>query len=130
MGVDIYPITYPPGNHSDLPNKQISLVADWTKIIKQAAGAKPVWMTLQIAWAGTATPGKTLRFPTFPQQRYMAYAAIINGARGINFQGGERPLSLTERDLKLGWNWTYWTPMAPTGESTGRRRRTIPISGA
>ena len=84
----VYPITYPPGNHSDLPNKEISLVADWTKIIKQAAGEKPVWMTLQIAWAGTATAGKTLRFPTFPQQRYMAYAAIINGARGVNFQGG------------------------------------------
>src|SRR5438094_1268988 len=29
MGVDIYPVTYPPGNHSDLPNKEISLVADW-----------------------------------------------------------------------------------------------------
>src|SRR2546428_12056338 len=65
-------------------------------------------MILQIALAGTATEGKTLRCPTFPQERYMAYAAIINGARGINFQGGERPLSLCERDLKLGWNWTYW----------------------
>jgi len=107
-GVDIYPVTYPPGNHSDFGNKEISLVADCTKWVKEAAGGKPVWMTLQIAWAGTATPGKTLRFPTFAQQRYMAYAAIINGARGINFQGGERPLSLTPRDLKLGWNWTYW----------------------
>jgi hypothetical protein len=108
FGVDIYPVTYPPGNHSDLPNKEISLVADWTHIIREAAAPKPIWMTLQIAWAGTATPGKTLRFPTFPQQRYMTYAAIINGARGINFQGAERPLSLTPRDLKLGWNWTYW----------------------
>lgn len=108
MGVDIYPVTYPPGTQSDLPNDEISLVADWTQIISKAAGGKPVWMTLQIAWAGTATPGKTLRFPTFPQQRYMTYAAIINGARGINFQGGERPLSLNERDAPLGWNWTYW----------------------
>ena len=108
MGVDIYPITYPPGTQSDLPNAEISLVADWTQIISKAAGGKPIWMTLQIAWAGTATPGKTLRFPTFPQQRYMTYAAIINGARGINFQGGERPLSLNERDAQLGWNWTYW----------------------
>jgi hypothetical protein len=108
FGVDIYPVTYPPGNHSDLPNKEISLVADWTKIIRDAVKPKPIWMTLQIAWAGTATEGKTLRFPTFAQQRYMAYAAIINGARGINFQGGERPLSLNERDSKLGWNWTYF----------------------
>src|SRR6266487_4445124 len=110
MGIDIYPITYPPGKHSDFGNREISLVSDCTKWISAAAAPnhRAVWMTLQIAWAGTATPGKVLRFPTFPQQRYMAYAAIINGARGINFQGGERPLSLTERDLKLGWNWTYW----------------------
>src|SRR5205823_3563081 len=38
----------------------------------------------------------------------MAYSAIINGARGINYQGGALPLSLNERDSKLGWNWTYW----------------------
>jgi hypothetical protein len=108
FGVDIYPVAYPPGNHSDLPNKEISLVADWTKIIHDTMKPKPVWMTLQVATMVTAAPGKTLRMPTFAQQRYMAYAAIINGARGINFQGGERPLSLTERDSKLGWNWNYW----------------------
>ena len=127
FGVDIYPVTYPPGTHSDLPNNEISLVADWTKLIKQAAGPKTVWMTLQIAWAGTATPGKTLRMPTFPQQRYMAYAAIINGARGINFQGGERPLSLTERDLKLGWNWTYWYKvMRPLAAELGEKSPLYP----
>jgi hypothetical protein len=127
FGVDIYPITYPPGTHSDLPNNEISLVADWTQIIRSASKGKPIWMTLQIAWAGTATPGKTLRFPTFPQQRYMAYAAIINGARGINFQGGERPLSLTERDLKLGWNWTYWKKvMRPLAEELGEKSPLYP----
>jgi len=127
FGVDIYPVTYPPGTHSDLPNNEISLVADWTQIIRAAAKGKPVWMTLQIAWAGTATPGKTLRFPTFPEQRYMAYAAIINGARGINFQGAERPLSLTERDLKLGWNWTYWKRvMRPLAEELGEKSPLYP----
>ncbi len=108
FGVDIYPVTYPPGKHSDFGNHEISLVSDCTKWIAAASKGKSVWMTLQIAWAGTATPGKTLRFPTFEQQRYMAYAAIIDGARGLNWQGGERPLSLNARDTKLGWNWTYW----------------------
>jgi len=108
FGVDIYPVAYPPGNHSDLPNKGISLVADWTKIIHDAMAPKPVWMTLQIATMVTLNPGKTLRYPTFFQQRYMAYACIINGARGVNWQGGERPLAFNERDTKLGWNWTYW----------------------
>jgi hypothetical protein len=108
FGVDIYPVTYPMGKHSDFGNNELSVVADCTKWIGAASKGKGLWMTLQIAWAGTATPGKTLRFPTFPQQRYMAYAAIINGARGLNWQGGERPLSLNARDTKLGWNWTYW----------------------
>jgi len=107
-GVDIYPIAYPPGKHSDFGNREISIVADCTQWISRAAHGKPVWMTLQIAWGGTASAGKTLRFPSFEQERYMAYAAIINGARGINYQGGALPLSLNERDAKLGWNWTFW----------------------
>jgi hypothetical protein len=108
MGMDIFPIEYPPGRHGDFPNKEISVVADCTQWISKIANGKPVWMTLQIAWTGTSGPGKTLRMPTFPQTRYMAYAAIVNGARGINFQGGERERSLNERDAKLGWNWTHW----------------------
>jgi len=82
-------VTYPMGKHSDFGNPELSVVADCTKWIGEASKGKGLWMTLQIAWAGTATPGKTLRFPTFPQQRYMAYAAIINGARGLNWQGGD-----------------------------------------
>src|SRR5262249_19068029 len=30
-GADIYPVAYPPGQHSDLPNKDISVVGDVTK---------------------------------------------------------------------------------------------------
>jgi hypothetical protein len=107
-GVDIYPIAYPPGHHSDFGNREMSVVSDCTKWIGRAAHGKPVWMTLQIAWGGVASPGKTLRFPTFEQERYMAYAAIINGARGINYQGGALPTTLNERDARLGWNWTFW----------------------
>jgi hypothetical protein len=96
------------------------------------AHGKPVWMTLQIAWSGSTTgvkerakatqpvAKKTLRFPTFAQERYMTYAAIINGARGINYQGGALPLSLNEQDAKLGWNWTHWKKvMRPLVEELG-----------
>ncbi len=121
-GVDIYPIAYPPGKHSDFGNREISIVSDCTQWVTKAAQGKPVWMTLQIAWGGTATPKKTLRFPTFPESRYMAYAAIINGARGINYQGGALPLSLNERDSKLGWNWTHWKRvMKPLVEELGEK---------
>jgi hypothetical protein len=106
-GVDIYRIQYPTPMHGDF-GKELSAVADVTKWIVKASNGKPVWMTLQIAFGGTAAPGKILRFPTFAEERYMAYAAIINGARGINYQGGALPLTLNERDAKLGWNWTFW----------------------
>src|SRR5262249_48719877 len=45
-GEDIFPIGFPMGKHSDLPNPEISVVADETdRIMKAAAGRKPVWMT-------------------------------------------------------------------------------------
>ena len=108
-GMDIYPVGYPPGTHSLLTNKNLSLVGDHTRIIMEAAEGKlPVWMVLQIAWSGVIKPGKTLRFPTFPEERFMIYQAIINGARGLNFFGGNLPTSLNAGDAKLGWNWTFW----------------------
>lgn len=111
-GMDVFPIGYPPGRHVPTwPNKDLSMVGDWTKIIVEAAHGKPVWMTLQIAWSGVSRPGRnTLRFPTFPQERFMTYEAIIDGARGVNYFGGGHNLTqtLNERDAKLGYNWTFW----------------------
>jgi hypothetical protein len=108
-GVDIYPISYPNGLHSLLPNDQISLVGDHTRIMMDVAqGKHPVWLTLQIAWSGVAKEGRTLRFPSFHQQRFMAYEAIINGARGLVYFGGNLEVTLNDADKKHGWNWTYW----------------------
>ena len=110
-GMDVFPIGYPPGGHvPNWPNKEISMVGDWTKIIVEAAQGKPVWMTLQISFSGVSNKGKTLRFPTFPQERFMTYEAIINGARGINYFGGGHRVAqtLNERDRQLGYNWTFW----------------------
>jgi hypothetical protein len=109
-GMDIFPIGYPPGMHVPTwPNKTISMVGDWTKIIVEAAHGKPVWMTLQVTWSGVARPGRnTLRYPTFAQERFMTYEAIIDGARGVNYFGGSNLTTLNERDKKLGYNWTFW----------------------
>ncbi|GMV96642.1 MAG: hypothetical protein AMXMBFR83_10040 [Phycisphaerae bacterium] len=109
LNLDIYPIGYPPGNHSLLPNKEISMVGDWTRFLADVAeGQKSCWMTLQIAWSGVTGPGKTLRFPTFPQERFMAYQAIINGARGLTNGITAKEVSMTAEDAQLGWNWTFW----------------------
>ena len=109
-GVDIYPISYPPGIHvPDDDNKEISMVGDYTrKMIAVVEDRKPIWLTLQVAWSGVTKPGKTLRFPTFHEERFMTYQAIINGARGLIYFGGNLPMTLNEQDKPLGWNWTYW----------------------
>ena len=106
--LDIYPVGYPPGKHSLWQNKEISMVGDYTKFIKEVAGGKPVWMVLQIAWSGVLKPGKTLRFPTFAQERFMTYQALINGARGLIYFGGHIEKAMPPEDAELGWNWTFW----------------------
>jgi hypothetical protein len=117
-GADVYPIAYPPGLHvSPTPNEDIGVVGDVTTTMVRAARGKPVWTTLQIAWSGVTREGATLRFPTFAQERFMAYQAIVRGARGLVFFGGHitrvgtppnvRPIC-TPVDIEHGWNWRFW----------------------
>ena len=111
-GVDIYPIAYPPGQHSDLGNRDINVVGELARKMRQAAGTKPFWMTLQIAWSGVlptqSSPNVVPRFPNLTQERFMAYQAIVNGARGLAFFGGHLTPVMTPADAASGWNWTFW----------------------
>jgi len=111
-GVDIYPVGYPPGTHTDQKNKDISVVGDVARWFQQAAGSKPFWMTLQIAWSGviptSEKPGLVPRFPSAPELRFMAYQAIANGARGLVFFGGHLTEVMSPADARAGWNWSYW----------------------
>jgi hypothetical protein len=111
-GADVYPMSYPPGTHAGKRGSGPGLVGDVTRKMVAAAGSKPVWTTLQIAWSGIA-PSKTepLRVPRFPSlhdERFMAYQAIVAGARGLVFFGGHMTQVMTPRDAELGWNWTFW----------------------
>ncbi len=125
--LDIYPVGYPPGTHSLGPNKEISMVGDYTRFIRQAADGKPVWMVLQIAWSGVVNPGKTLRFPTFAQERFMTYQALINGARGLVYFGGNIKAAMTPEDARLGWNWTFWRRvLRPVVEEVGNKSPLAP----
>jgi hypothetical protein len=110
QGTDIYPVSYPPGVHSEGMNKDLSMVGDYTrKMLSVADGTdNGTWMTLQIAWSGVVNPGKTLRMPTFFEERYMAYDAIINGARGLIFFGGHLDQAWTASDANYGWAWSFW----------------------
>ena len=107
--VDIYPISYPPGNHSGIANKELSVVGDYALRIREATDfRKPTMMILQICWSGVTKPGATLRFPSFADERYMTYQAIIDGARGLVYFGGNSVPGLNARDAAYGWNWTFY----------------------
>jgi hypothetical protein len=129
-GLDIYPIGYPPGTHSQFAktNSEISMVGDYTRwMMEVAERKKPVWMTLQISWSGVLKEGKTLRFPTFPEERFMSYQAIINGARGLTYFGGGLAKGLNEQDRKLGWNWHFWNRvLRPVIEEIGAKSPLYP----
>ena len=106
-GIDIYAI--PPGAHAGGPpvNTDISVVGDMTTLIARASTQKAIWTTLQIAWTGTLPPHRVV-FPTLLQARFMAYDAIVSGARGLFFFGGHLKGAMNAADRARGWNWTYW----------------------
>ena len=106
-GLDIYPISIPMGKHGHFPNKEISLVGDYAQWLSEAVyGKKPFFMILQVCWSGVIPPNNVLVMPTFRQERYMTYQAIINGSRGLVYFG--MPVALQGRDAELGYNWTFW----------------------
>jgi hypothetical protein len=106
-GIDIYPL--PPGAHAGGPpvNTDLSVVGDMTRIVAQATSRHAIWTTLQIAWSGVFPPHQIV-FPTLHQARFMAYDAIVSGARGLFFFGGQFKQVMNARDRQLGWNWAYW----------------------
>jgi hypothetical protein len=107
-GVDIYPISHPPGLHAGRPNKDISVVGDVTAIVVQASPGKEHWTTLQIAWSGVLPPAHVPIFPNLHEERFMAYQAIVAGARGLVFFGGDITKAMNPADADSGWNWTFW----------------------
>jgi len=111
-GADIYPVSYPPGKHAGGSHRDIGVVGDIARKMVRAAGSKPIWMTLQIAWSGVVAseqhPANVPRFPDLSQERFMAYQAIVNGARGLAFYGGHVTQVARPADAQAGWNWTFW----------------------
>ena len=127
-GVDIYPVSKPPGEHAGGPpvNTDISVVGDMTSIIARATRRKAIWMTLQISWSGVFPPHPVV-LPTLQQARFMAYDAIVAGARGLFFFGGQFKQVMNAADRRRGWNWTYWrTRPAPAAPGADERR---PLTG-
>jgi hypothetical protein len=110
-GVDVYPVTMTAA-HPDLHQ-----VGNWTRTLASVTPNRSVWTTLQICSSGSHDRSGDFVVPTRTQERYMIYDAIINGARGISFFGGDNPACWDASDKETGWNWTYWnTTLEPLVE--------------
>ncbi|MBI4661244.1 MAG: hypothetical protein HY735_20670 [Verrucomicrobia bacterium] len=82
-GCDTYPI-------HDTAQKPRA-VGDYTERFVRIGRGKPVWMVLQgFSWQQLQPPrDRTLRYPTFAESRFMAYDALVHGAKGILYWGTE-----------------------------------------
>ncbi|HDP35352.1 MAG TPA: hypothetical protein ENN29_09615 [Candidatus Hydrogenedentes bacterium] len=93
VGCDIYPVPLGKTGHSDLGDRTLACVGAYTRRMQTAAPGKPVWMVLQgFGWAdlnetADAKDRAERRKPTPDESRFMAYDAIVNGARGILYWG-------------------------------------------
>jgi hypothetical protein len=104
LGVDVFPITLKNQESPDLHE-----VGMWTRTVAAITRDHSVWTTLQIcsAHAYDRHTGAYV-VPNAYQERYMVYDAIINGARGISFFGGNNRHCWDRVDRRYGWNWTLW----------------------
>lgn len=104
LGVDVYPVTLDDHGSPDLHD-----VGVWTRTIAGITRDHSVWTTLQICSADAYNKHTgAYVLPSAYQERYMVYDAIINGARGISFFGGDNPHCWNRIDRRYGWNWTFW----------------------
>jgi hypothetical protein len=101
-GVNSYPIAI--GD----PDPELGEVGSWTNVLRWATPRQAVWTTLQICWSWSYDAAGNFTLPTFEQERFMAYHAIINGARALAFYGGQNPRCWGQLDAAGGWNWTFW----------------------
>lgn len=119
-------------------NAIAELRAAGATFLQTGPGGKERWTDAEVlkreqAWFdaaarhGILNEGRTLRYPTFPEQRFMTYQAIITGARGIIYFGGQHPKALTPEDAKLGWNWQFWRRvLRPVVEKIGEHSPLYP----
>lgn len=102
-GVDVYPVTIAQ------PTPDLHRVGEWTAALASITPRAPIWTTLEIC-SGPSWDHTTGAFvlPTFQQERYMAYDAIMNGARALAFYGGAVTGCWNATDSRYGWSWTFW----------------------
>ena len=127
-GVDDYPVSL--ANQSAPPLYQ---VGQWTATLAAVSPGEPIWTTLQICAGGSWNTSGAYILPTFQQERFMAYDAILNGATALAFYGGNVTGCFTPADKQAGWNWTFWqSVLKPLVEQLNASSEIAPalVSGA
>jgi hypothetical protein len=127
VGCDIYPVPWSTNTHSDLPIKTLAATGAYTKRMQAASPSKPVWMVLQgCGWAdldakASEETKRIKRRPNYKETRFMAYDAVVHGARGILYWGTsyiEKDSEMWEDLLRLGREMSALQPVlsAPDAE--------------
>ncbi len=105
VGCDMYPAPSFGHDHSDIADQTLSAVGAYTDRMQLASPNKPVWMVLQaFGWEDILKSEGAInharhRRPEPHELRFMAYDAIVHGARGVLYWG----TTLIEKPSKL---WT------------------------
>lgn len=82
---DLYPIPRE-RKYGRLPNHDITQMRDYIAALKKGYGEKPVLLVLQ-AWAWEPLKDGEKGYPTVRESRFMAYQAVIHGAKGLHYYG-------------------------------------------
>jgi hypothetical protein len=85
FATDLYPIPRSRG-YGRLPNHDITQMRDYLEALKQAHGDRPRMLVLQ-AWNWEPLNYGQSGYPTPAESRFMAYQAVIHGAKGIHYYG-------------------------------------------
>jgi hypothetical protein len=101
-GVNAYPVSI------KARTPDLHAVGRWTSTIASVTANRAVWTTLQICSSGSFDGTGRYVLPSYAQERYMVYDAILNGARALSFFGGQVAGCFTPLDAAHGWNWTFW----------------------
>ena len=119
--VDVYPVKL------RRVDPDLGAVGRWTRTLVGVTPSRSVLTTLQICHSGSwdrASGSGAYVLPTAVQARYMAYEAILNGARGLVYFGGQLPGCMAPADVPYGWNWTHWRDvLRPLVRELGPRGR-------
>jgi hypothetical protein len=85
FATDLYPIPRE-RKYGGLPNHDITQMRDYLAALRNAHGDRPMLLVLQ-AWAWEPLKDGEKGYPTVRESRFMAYQAVIHGARGLFYYG-------------------------------------------